>query len=78
MPSLSGLWGRHGLECNSRICTIIDDEDGQNPRNMLKFLAVVLPVMILIVADTSIFWKMRVSVLLVILVSHYNTAYLVA
>ena len=64
IPSLSGIWGRHGLECNSRVCTIIQDENGHNPKTILKLLAVALPVNILIAADISIFWKIRVRILL--------------
>ena len=61
MPSLSGIWGQHGLECNSRICTIIADENQNNPKMVLKLLAVALPITIMIAADISIFVKMRVS-----------------
>ena len=60
-PSLAGIWGRHGLECVSRNCTIIDDDNGQSLKDILKGLALILPVVILVVADVSIFWKMRVS-----------------
>ena len=61
VPSLSGIRGQHGLECDSRNCAILDDENGQNPTEILKGLGLILPVVILVVADVSIFWKMRVS-----------------
>ena len=61
LPSLIGVWGSHGLECNSRICTILEDENGNNPKDFLKLLAVAGPVVILTAADLSIFLKMRVS-----------------
>ena len=61
LPSLSGIWGQHGLECDSRKCTIVDDENGRNPLDLVRGLALILPVVILVVADISIFWKMRVS-----------------
>ena len=63
IPSLSGLFGRHALECNSRICTLMEDDGGNNPKNLLKFLAVVGPVIILTAADISIFFRMRVQTL---------------
>ena len=61
IPSLTGILGRHGLECNSRICTILEDENGNNVKNYLKLFAVAGPVLILLAADVSIFLKMRVS-----------------
>ena len=61
LPSLSGIWGHHGLECNSRSCTILDDQNGHNPKNLIKGLSLILPILILTVADASILWKMRVS-----------------
>ena len=61
IPSLTGILGRHGLECNSRICTILEDENGNNVKNYLKLFAVAGPVLILLAADVSIFLKMRVT-----------------
>ena len=62
LPPLTGIWGQIGLECNSRICTILKDDNGNNPKNYLKLLAVAGPVLVLIAADVSIFLKMRVCV----------------
>ena len=60
IPSFFGIYGQHGLECYSRICTVIDDELGQNPKMILKGLGLIAPIVILTIADASILWKMRV------------------
>ena len=62
LPTLFGSWGQLGLECSSRGCNVIDDEYGKNPKNVLVGVGTILPVVILIVADVSIFWKMKVSI----------------
>ena len=61
IPSFFGIYGKHGLECYSRICTVIDDEHGQNPKMILQGLGLIAPIVILTIADASILWKMRVS-----------------
>ena len=62
IPSLTGILGRHALECNSRICTILENENGHNWKTYLKLVAVAGPVLILLAADVSIFLRMRVIV----------------
>ena len=62
LPSLFGSWGQFGLECSTRGCTIIDDENHKNPKNVLNGVGMILPIVILLVADISIVWKVRVSV----------------
>jgi len=59
IPSLTGILGRHALECNSRICTILENENGHNWKTYLKLFAVAGPVFILLAADVSIFLRMR-------------------
>ena len=61
IPSFFGIYGKHGLECYSRICTVIDDEHRQNPKMILQGLGLIAPIVILTIADASILWKMRVS-----------------
>ena len=61
IPSFFGIYGKHGLECYSRICTVIDDEHGRNPKMILQGLGLIAPIVILTIADASILWKMRVS-----------------
>ena len=64
LPTLFGSWGQFGLECSSRGCTIIDDEEARNPKNVLNGVGMVLPIVILVVADVSIIWKVRVGVII--------------
>lgn len=64
MPTLVSSWGQFGLECSSRGCTIIDDKEARNPKNVLNGVGMVLPIVILVVADVSIIWKVRVGVII--------------
>ena len=60
IPSFIGIYGRHGLECYSRSCTVINDANGNNPKMVWLGLGVIAPIVILTIADVSILWKMRV------------------
>ena len=64
LPTLVSSWGQFGLECSSRGCTIIDDKEARNPKNVLNGVGMVLPIAILVVADVSIIWKVRVGVII--------------
>ena len=63
IPSAFEAWGKLGLECDTRGCTIIHDPNSNNPKEIIKGVSLILPIIILVVADASILWKMRVSFL---------------
>ena len=80
IPSFFGIYGRHGLECYSRSCTVINDPNGQNPKMILKGLGLIAPIVILTIADVSILWKMRVSymwVFLIVTSKHIRTEWII-
>ena len=77
LPPLTGIWGQIGLECNSRICTILKDDNGNNPKHYLKLLAVYGPGLVLIAADVSIFLKMRVIVTYFLHAFPYTYVYII-
>jgi hypothetical protein len=58
-PSLSGVWGRHGLEEFTQSCTIIKDKNGKSPKILLMTIGVALPGVILVIANTMIFFKVN-------------------
>ena len=60
LPSITGVYGIHGLECLSRSCTILKDENGKSIKNFLIAFGVGLPTSILILTNTSIYFKIRV------------------
>ena len=57
VPSLFGLYGRHGIHCKSRSCTILDDEHGRSPKKFFLGLGLALPCAVLIVTNLMIFSK---------------------
>ena len=64
LPSLTGKWGKHALDCKTRGCTIIDhDRNGEkNGLPFKKFLLAVgisFPTFVLIVANTMIYIKVN-------------------
>ena len=60
LPSLTGVWGRHGLDCKTRSCTIIDANDGSlSFKKFLMSVGVAFPSLILIVIHLMIYEKVR-------------------
>ena len=58
LPSLTGTWGKHGLDCKTRSCTIIDKDDGTlSFKKFLMTVGVVIPSAILIVIHLMIYEK---------------------
>ena len=62
LPSLTGVWGRHGLDCKTRSCTIIDANDGSlSFKKFLMSVGVAFPSLILIVIHLMIYEKVRLE-----------------
>ena len=58
IPSLTGLWGRHELECKPRSCTILDDDGSKLPfKKFLYGVGIAIPTMILVVSNLMIYFK---------------------
>jgi hypothetical protein len=49
--------GRHGLEMHTQSCTILKDANGKSPKTVLMTIGVVLPMIILIIANSMIYYK---------------------
>lgn len=61
IPSLTGLWGRHELECKPRSCTILDDDGSKLPfKKFLYGIGIAIPTMILVVSNLMIYFKVRI------------------
>ena len=61
LPSMTGVYGEHGLECLSRSCTILKDENGHSTKNFLFAFGFGLPTLVLLLTNTSIYIKIKVS-----------------
>ena len=62
LPSLTGIWGKHGLDCKTRSCTIIDTNDGSlSFKKFLMSVGVAIPSLILIVIHLMIYEKVRLE-----------------
>lgn len=62
IPSLTGLWGRHELECKPRSCTILDDDGSKLPfKKFLYGVGIAIPTMILVVSNLMIYFKVQFS-----------------
>ena len=57
VPSLFGLFGRHGIHCKSRSCTILEDDHGSSPKKFFLFLGLALPCVVLVVTNVLIYLK---------------------
>lgn len=60
LPSLTRMWGRHGLECRSRSCTILSDSMGRSPKDFILVIGVTVPSIILLITNISIYTKVKV------------------
>ena len=60
LPSMTGVYGKHGLECLSRSCTILKDEKGHSTKNFLFAFGFGLPTLVLVLTNTSIYCKVKV------------------
>jgi hypothetical protein len=62
-PSLTRAWGKHGIDCKSRSCTILPFPDGTwNPKYFFLMMGLALPGSVLIVTNFLICKKVRASV----------------
>jgi len=59
IPSLSGAWGMAGLKDYTQSCTIMDDEEGENPKKLFQTLFVIIPVILMIICNIIIFIKLK-------------------
>lgn len=59
LPSLTGLWGKHGLEYDTKSCTILYDEHCRSPKIFLYILGITLPSLILVITNTMIYVKIK-------------------
>ena len=60
LPSITGIYGMHGLECLSRSCTILKDQKEHSIKKFLIAFGTGLPTTILILTNTSIYFKVKV------------------
>ena len=59
MPSLSGTYGRHGIHCKSRSCTILDDAYERSPKKFFLGIGLALPCAVLLVTNVLIYSKVK-------------------
>ena len=57
---LSGAVGHFGLECGTRDCVIIKDGPGIKMYNFLTLFGFILPIITLVVANSAIYYKVKV------------------
>ena len=57
LPSRLGVYGVHGLECNSRSCTLMDDDHGHNPKDIFLVIGLALPSLVLAVTNLLILYR---------------------
>ena len=55
------MYGFHGLECKTRKCTIIIDENGGNPKETYGNILIISSSTFLIFSNLAIFARLRVS-----------------
>ncbi len=55
-PSLLGVYGKHGVNCVTRSCTIVE-QDGRTPKNIFLFTGLTLPCAVLVITNFMIFSK---------------------
>lgn len=59
---LTKLWGEFVLECGSRDCVIIKNEEGKSLLGFLTLFGFFLPVVTLIIANIAIYIRVKVLV----------------
>ena len=62
LPSTIGIWGIHALECYSRTCTLMRDENNHSPRDVLFGVGAVTPTIIMLLLSASMLIKIKVSI----------------
>ena len=61
LPSLTGTWGWHALDCRTRTCTIMDLEEGYPFKKFLFNFGVSFPSLALVVTNVMIYAKVSVN-----------------
>ena len=64
LPSLTGTWGWHALDCRTRTCTIMDLEEGYPFKKFLFNFGVSFPSLALVVTNVMIYAKVSVNFIL--------------
>jgi len=59
LPSYTGAKGSMGLQKHTQSCTILVDDEGDNPKKLFYAIGFGIPSVTLIVSDIAIFFKMR-------------------
>ena len=59
LPSVSGVFGYHGLKCSTRSCTLLRDSNGHSPKPLFYIVGLILPCTVLSITNILIF--LRVS-----------------
>lgn len=57
LPSYFGIWGKVGLEEFTKSCTILTDDYGRSPKVVLLTIGVIIPTLLLIIANSMIYYK---------------------
>ena len=57
IPSLTKLWGWHGMDCKTKGCTILDREENFPYKKFLFAVGVAFPSVVLIVTNVMIYVK---------------------
>lgn len=59
LPSLFRFYGQHGMNCKSRSCTILRDENGKSPKNFFLASGLMVPGIVLVIANALIYYKVN-------------------
>lgn len=62
ISTLTETWGRHGLECRTRRCGIINLHGEAHPRIVIGNMTVLLTLLLMVVFNVSIYVKLRVRI----------------
>lgn len=61
IPTLFGVWGTFGLDEKLGTCSIKEDENCRNPKNLLFFYGFATPCIVIIICYAKIFWVVHQS-----------------
>ena len=51
LPSVSGVFGYHGLKCSTRSCTLLRDSNGHSPKPLFYIVGLILPCTVLSITN---------------------------
>ena len=61
VPTLTELWGRHGLDCRTRKCTIVNNSGELNPKDIIGQITVILTMLLLGVFNAASYIRLKVE-----------------